>query len=42
MDGDLLASSEEGRSNLLFRPIVLEGEMRKIPESERPPWREKS
>lgn len=38
MDGELLSS--ERMEDAKFEPFVLEGEMRKIPESNRPPWHE--
>jgi hypothetical protein len=40
MDGELLVSSASGKPEIQFQPFVLEAEMRKIPASERPHWRE--
>jgi hypothetical protein len=41
MDGELVVPRPDGSLNVTFQPVVFEGEMRKIPPSERPPWREK-
>ena len=42
MDGELLQPSTGGKPNITFGPFVLEGELREIPGSERPEWREAS
>ncbi|CAI6338880.1 unnamed protein product [Periconia digitata] len=40
MDGEFTLSKSDGESGVAFEPIVLEGEMRKVPDSGRPPWRQ--